>query len=157
MGRLLLPGLLLGPQKTLVFHIGQKASVVYAVAAQIHLSVALRGAAEGQQQVLGLRQGAFKAGGLHHGDAQDILRLAGESDVVQLLVGQGFPGEDALVDEGFQIGRFHAQALEGTEGGVLLLTDDAQEKMVRAYPITACAHGFFTCVFDNEVKVLGNL
>ena len=157
LGRLLLPGFLLGPQKAFVLHIGQKASVVYAMAAQIHLSVALRGAAEGQQQVLGLRYGAFEAGSLHDGDAQDILRLAGEGNMVQLLVGQGFPGEDALVDEGFQIGRLYAQALEGAEGGILLLTDDAQEKMVRADAVAARAHGLFASVFDDEVQVLGNL
>ena len=125
--------------------------------AQIHLPVALRSAAEGQQQVLGLRQGAFEAGCLHDGDTQDILRLTGEGNVVQLLIGQGFPGEDALVNEGFQIGRLHTQALEGAEGGILLLTDDAQEKMVRANSVAARAHGLFTCVFDDEVQVLGDL
>ena len=157
LGGLFLLVLQRGTQQPLVFHEGQQAAVVDAVVAQINLAVALGGAAKGQQQVLGLSQGALEAGGLHHSDAEHILRLAGESDMVQLLVGKRLSGDDALVYEGLQIGRFHPQTLQGAEGGVLFLTDDSQEKMIRADAVTACAHGLFASVFDNEVKVLRNL
>ena len=36
------------------------------------------------------------------------------------------------------------------------MTDDAQEQMVRAYPITAGAHGFLPRVFNDQIEVFGN-
>ena len=157
LGRLFFLGFLFGAQKAFVFHEGQQSAIIYAMTAQIYLAIAFRGTAKGQQKMLGLRQGALQAGGLHDGNAKHILRLAGEGNVVQLLVGQGFPGEDALVYERLQIGRLYSQALQGTEGSVLFLTDDSQEKMVRADAVTAGSHGLFAGIFDDEVKVLRNL
>ena len=127
------------------------------MAAKINLSVAFRGTAQGQQQVLRLRQGALQAGSLHNGDTENILGLPGKSYMVQLLVGKGFSRDDALVYESLEVGRFHSQALQGAEGGILFLADDSQEQMVRANAVTARAHGLFASVFDDEVKVLGNL
>ena len=95
---------------------------------------------------------AFQAGRFHYGDAQDVLGLPGEIDVIHFLIGDGFPREDSLVDEGFHIGRFYSQMLQRRERRILFLSDDSEEKMVRADSITAGAHGFFPRIFDDLVE-----
>ena len=107
--------------------------------------------------MLRLRQGTLQAGGLHHRDTEHVLGLPAEGDVVQLFVRQGFPREDALVYERFQIGRFYSQTLQAAEGGIFLLADDSQEQMIRADAVTAGAHGLFPGVFNDLVKVFRNL
>ena len=148
--------LLLRAQKAFVFHVGQEASIVYPVRAQVHLSVALRGAAQGQEQMLGCGRRALEPGGFHDGDTEHVLRLARETDVVNLLVRDGLVGEYALVDKGFEVGRLNGQVLQRLERRILLVADDAQEQMVRAYPITAGAHGFLPRVFNDQIEVFGN-
>ena len=103
--------------------------------------------------MLGTGGWTLEAGGLHHGDAQHVLRLPREGDVVYLFVGNGLIGKDALVDESLQVGRLHTQALQGAESGVLLVADDAQEQMVRANSVAPRAHGFLPRVLDNRVEV----
>ena len=106
---------------------------------------------------MGVCPGALEPGGLHHGDAQDILGLTGEIDVVYLVIGDGLVGEDALVYEGLKLCGLHAKALENPEGRIVLVADKAKEKVVRADAVRAGAHSFLAGVFDDHVKVVGNL
>ena len=140
-------------EQPFVFHESQQSAVIYAVGAEIDLSVTFRGAAQGQQEMLGSRRAAFQAGGFHHGDAQYVLGLPGKVDMLHFFVGDGFPREDALVDEGFDVGRFDPQALQRSERGILLLADDAQEQMVGADSVTAGAHGFLPRIFDDLIEL----
>ena len=149
-----LPVLLADLQQPFALHEREHAAVVHPAAAEEGLAVAVRGAAQGEQEVVRGRFLALQPGGLHHRDAQDVLRLAGEVDVVDFGVGDGLVGEDAAVDEGFQFGGLDAQALEDLEGRVLLVADDAEEKMVRADAVTAGAHRLFTGVFDDAVELV---
>ena len=73
--------------------------------------------------------------------------------MVYLVIGDGLVGEDALVYERLQLCRFNAKVLKRAERRVVLMADKTQEKMVRAYSVTACAHGFFTRVFNDLVEV----
>ena len=78
--------------------------------------------------------------------------------LIPLVILHALDGKELPVyGEGLQIRRFHPQTLQGAEGGVLFLTDDSQEKMVRADAVTAGSHGLFAGIFDDEVKVLRNL
>ena len=100
---------------------------------------------------------ALQPGGFHHRDAQDVLRLAGEVDVVDFGVGDGLVGENPAVDEGFQLGGFDAEPLQHLESGVVLVADDPEEEVVRADAVAAGAHRLFAGVFDDAVQLVGYL
>ena len=155
LGGLLL--LLLDLQQALGLHEREHPAVVHAAAAEEGLAVAVRGAAQGEQEVVRGRLRALQPGGFHHRDAQDVLRLAGEVDVVDFGVGDGLVGEDPAVDEGFQLGRLDAEPLQHLESGVLLVADDPEEEVVRADAVAAGAHRLFAGVFDDAVQLVGYL
>ena len=149
--------LLLDLQQAFGLHEGEHAAVIHPAAAEERLAVAVRGAAQGEQEVVRGRLRALQPGGLHHRDAQHVLRLAGEVDVVDLGVGDGLVGEDPAVDEGFQLGGFDAEPLQHLEGGVVHVADDPEEEVVRADAVAAGAHRLFAGVFDDAVELVGYL
>ena len=144
-------------EHSFVFHVGEHPPVVDASGAEVGLAVTVRGPAESQEQMVGRRLRTLHPGGFHYGDAQDVLRLAGKVDMVDLGVGDGFVGEDSPVDEGFQFGGFHTQPLQNFEGAVVLVADHAEEQMVGPDAVAAGAHGLFAGVFDDSVQVVGYL
>ena len=155
LGGLLL--LLLDLQQAFGFHEREHAAVVHPAVAEEGLAVAVRGAAQGEQEVVRGRLRALQAGGFHHRDAQDVLRLAGKVDVVDFGVGDGLVGENPAVDEGLEFGGFDAEPLQHLESGVVLVADDPEEEVVRADAVAAGAHRLFAGVFDDAVQLVGNL
>ena len=77
--------------------------------------------------------------------------------MVDFGVGDGLVGENPAVDEGFQLGGFHAETLQHLESGVLLVADDSEEEVVRTDAVAAGAHRLLAGVFDDAVQLVGNL
>ena len=155
-----LGGLLILPadmQQTFAFHEGEHPAVVHSAAAEEGLAVAVRSAAQGEQQMVRGGLLALQPGCLHYRDTQNVLRLTGEIDMVDFRVGNRLVGKDAAVDEALQFGRFHAESLQHLERGVLLVTDDPEEQMVGTDSVAAGAHGLLAGIFDDAVQSIGNL
>ena len=135
-----------------IAHEGQQAAVIHAVLAQEGLAVIFRGAAQGQQQVLRRGFRAAHLGCFHHRDAQDILRITGEGDLVNFSVGDAVVGEQMALHEHLERPHIHAQSLHRLAGVVLAVADDAEEEMVRPDSVAAGAHRLFPGVADNAVQ-----
>ena len=150
----LLARLGLWPKEALVLKVRQEAAVVNAVGAEVHLAIALRYTAKGQQKVLRHCRRALEAGCLHHGYIQDILGLTGKTDVVQLLVRDGFVGEYTAIYECLELCGLHTQITYCGKGGILLLPYDSKKQMVRANSVASGTHGFFPGIFDDGVEVV---
>ena len=142
------------PEHPFALHVGEHLAVVHATGAEVGLSVTVGRAAQGEQQVVRGRLLALEPGCLHHGDAQDVLRLAGEIDMVDLGVGDRLVRKDPSVDEGLQFRGLDAEPPERLEGAVLLMTDDSEEEVVRADAVTTGPHRFLAGIFDDAVQLV---
>ncbi len=149
-----LPVLSGNPEHSFALHVGEHLAVVHAAGAEVGLPVAVRRPAQGEQQVVRGRLRALEPGGLHHGDAQDVLRLAGEVDMVDLGVGNRLVGEDPAVDEGLQFRGLDAEPPERLEGAVLLMPDDSEEQVVRADAVASGPHRLLAGIFDDAVQLV---
>ena len=141
-----------GTEKAFLLEICQHAAVIDTVGAEENLAIAVSSAAKGQHKVLGPCGFALHPGCLHHGDAEHVLRLAGEIDVVYLLIGNALPRLDPGVDISFKVRRLHAQGLDGLERHIVFVSDDSKQEMVRADAVAAGAHCLLAGVFDDSVK-----
>ena len=143
-----------GTEDAVFLHPREDAAVVDAYRTEECLSVAAGGAAEGKQEMFGPGFGTFHSGSLHDGEAQDVLRAPGECDVFQLGVGDVFVGEYPRVDKPFQLVGVGLQALEGEQGVVVPVADDAEEQMVRTDSVAAGPHCFFAGVVDDAAQLV---
>ena len=122
---------------------------------QIGLAIILGRAAKGQKKMQGVRLGNALLGSLQNGDAQDVLGVTGERDLVRLRVRDRLVREYMAVDEPFEVVRVYSLACDNLEGGVVAVTKDAQEKVVGTDAVAAGAHGFISGVADYVVEFVG--
>ena len=142
-------------QHPLVTHIRQQTTVIHSVLPQIGLAIILGRAAKGQKKMQGVRLGNALLGSLQNGDAQDVLGITGERDLVRFRIRDRFVCEYMTVDEPLEVVCVNSQACHCPEGGVVAVPEDSQEQVVWAYAVAAGPHGFISGVADYVVEFVG--
>ena len=144
-------------QQSFITHVAQQTAIVHTMLAKIGLAVILRGAAKSQQKMQGTRFGDPLSGGFQHSDAQDVLGVTGERDLVRFRVRYRFVCEYVAVDEPLETVRVHPEADNDLAGGILAVTQYPQEQVVGADAVASGPHRLVPGVTDYVVEFIRDL